>query len=136
MLKKLFLSFAVLGVAVALAACTPSPATTNQAEAASVADWLTQSGVKMYGAWWCPHCADQKAIFGDAFKKVTYIECANPDKSQNATCQAAGIQSYPTWQFADGTRVSQVLTIDQLKQKSNYPGSNGTAGPTAPVTTQ
>ena len=29
----------------------------------SFAQCLTDDGVKMYGAWWCPHCQSQKKLF-------------------------------------------------------------------------
>ena len=32
--------------------------------ARALAEHLTNSGAKMYGAFWCPHCQQQKAIFG------------------------------------------------------------------------
>src|ERR1700694_373108 len=31
---------------------------------------LTERGVKMYGAWWCPHCVEQKEKFGASFEYV------------------------------------------------------------------
>ena len=72
----------------------------------------------------------QKKVFGDAFKKINYIECATPDgKAQTDICKTAGIKSYPTWEFKPGDRVEGVLTLDQLKQHSNY--SNNIGPPTA-----
>lgn len=29
----------------------------------------------MYGSVNCPHCQKQKAMFGDSFQYVTYVEC-------------------------------------------------------------
>jgi len=75
---------------------------------------LTDAGAKMYGAFWCPHCDSQKKEFGASFEHVNYIECSNPDKSQNAECNAAGIESYPTWEFANGQRVNGVIGLNQL----------------------
>src|SRR6266700_8112952 len=40
------------------------------------AQCLKDRGAKMYGAWWCPHCADQKEMFGFAFQYVNYVECS------------------------------------------------------------
>jgi hypothetical protein len=126
MFKKLFLVFAVIGLAVFLSACSKPAPTADQVELASVAQWLTDSGVKMYGAFWCPHCADQKKIFGEAFSKINYIECSTPDaKSQTQACKDAGIDSYPTWEFKGGVRVEGVLNLDQLKERSNYTGASG-----------
>ena len=36
----------------------------------SFAKCLSAKGVKMYGAWWCPHCKDQKESFGYSFQYV------------------------------------------------------------------
>jgi hypothetical protein len=82
------------------------------------AQCLTESGAKEYGAFWCPHCSDQKKMFGSSWEYVTYIECSNPDKTQNQTCQEAGIESYPTWEFGDGSRVSGLLSFEQLAEKT------------------
>lgn len=83
---------------------------------------LTASGAKMYGAYWCPHCQNQKKMFGSSFQYIDYIECdprgddANPD-----ACQAAGIKGYPTWVFGDGSRASGELSLQQLSQRSGVP---------------
>lgn len=79
---------------------------------------LTENGVKMYGAFWCPHCNDQKDAFGDDWEHITYIECSKPDKTQTEYCSEAGITSYPTWEFADGTREVGKLTFATLSQRS------------------
>jgi glutaredoxin len=76
---------------------------------------LTESGAKMYGAYWCPHCSDQKKAFGASWKNVDYIECSLPNGAgQTSECSSAGITSYPTWEFSDGNRVSGNLAFEQL----------------------
>ena len=47
----------------------------------------------MYGAYWCPHCLNQKAMFGDSWSSINYVECTE----QEAKCQEAGVTGYPTW---------------------------------------
>ncbi len=80
---------------------------------------LTDKDVKMYGAFWCPRCQDQKKIFGSSVNKLNYIECSLPDRSaQTEICIAAGIQSYPTWEFADGSRAQGELTFEELSLRS------------------
>jgi hypothetical protein len=67
---------------------------------AKLAKCLTQKGVLMYGAFWCPHCADQKSLFGDDFHYVNYIECdPKGPNSQTTKCTQDKIQAYPTWYF-------------------------------------
>lgn len=85
----------------------------------SFAKCLNSKGVRMYGAWWCPHCAEQKEAFGYAFQYVNYVECS-PEGSRdtNQTCKQAGVKHFPTWQFADGSRTEGELPLSQLSQKT------------------
>lgn len=62
------------------------------------AQCLGEKNVKFYGAFWCPHCQAQKALFGNSKDKLPYIECSTPDsKGQTEICKEKEIQSYPTW---------------------------------------
>lgn len=80
---------------------------------------LKTKGAKMYGAWWCPHCADQKEMFGFAFQYVNYTECSpEGQRTMNETCKRAGIKGYPTWQFADGSRVEGPQPLNVLAEKT------------------
>jgi hypothetical protein len=54
---------------------------------------LGDKGVAMYGTYWCPHCQNEKKVFGDYFKYVNYVECTERAKE----CINAGVSSYPTW---------------------------------------
>jgi hypothetical protein len=81
------------------------------------AQCLTESGAKMFGAFWCPHCIDQKNSFGKSWDKVNYIECSLPDKSgQTPFCRSEGIKGYPTWEFADGSRQSGFIQLESLSE--------------------
>ncbi len=71
----------------------------------SFAQCINDSGAKYYGAFWCPHCQKQGALFGSAKQYLPYIECSNPDKSQTQVCKDAKIEGYPTWELRDGTRL-------------------------------
>jgi hypothetical protein len=83
------------------------------------AQCLTNKGAKMYGAWWCPHCADEKKMFADAFLFVNYVECSPPgQRTQNDVCKEAGIKNYPTWQFADGSRAEGAQPLAALSKKT------------------
>ncbi|MBI4173794.1 MAG: hypothetical protein HY519_03690 [Candidatus Aenigmarchaeota archaeon] len=80
---------------------------------------LTDKGLKFYGAFWCPHCASQKELFGSSIKYVNYIECSTPDRSaQTQVCIDAKIKSYPTWGFPDGKLVEGVLSLEDLGRRS------------------
>ena len=64
------------------------------------AQCLKDQGATFYGAFWCPHCAAEKALFGTSVHLLPYVECSTPDASgQDATCNAKQIESYPTWEF-------------------------------------
>jgi glutaredoxin len=68
----------------------------------SLTSCMLSKDVKMYGAWWCPHCNNQKTAFGkywDVIKDKVYIECAKDDRSQTQECADAKILGYPTWRF-------------------------------------
>lgn len=84
------------------------------------AQCISDSGAKFYGAFWCPHCNDQKKLFGSSVKNLPYIECSTPDgNSQLQECRDAEIQSYPTWEFADGTRQGGVISLQELSEITN-----------------
>ncbi|MBU2051586.1 hypothetical protein KKH13_00080 [Patescibacteria group bacterium] len=84
-----------------------------------LAQCLTDKGTKMFGAYWCSHCANQKRTFGNSFSKINYIECSLPDgKTQTEECQQAGIEGYPTWEFSDGSRLDGEVSLETLAQKS------------------
>lgn len=88
-----------------------------------LAQCLTDKGVKFYGAYWCPHCAAQKKLFGRAMSKVTYVECAIPGdpRAQTQACKDANIEGYPTWTFPDGSRLSGEISLQRLAEKSGCP---------------
>jgi hypothetical protein len=77
------------------------------------AQCLTQKGFKMYGAYYCTHCMDQKRMFGSSFKYINYIEC--PDNI--AVCEAEKIEGYPTWKFGSTTLVG-TQSLENLAQTS------------------
>lgn len=86
----------------------------------SLAQCLSDKGAKFYGAFWCPHCQAQKRIFGNSEKLLPYVECSLPDgKTQTQECIDAGVQQYPTWVFADGSRITGEQTPQALAEKTS-----------------
>ncbi len=85
-----------------------------------LAQCLTEKGATMFGAYWCPHCSEQKKLFGRGFSFVKYVECGVPGNTQatSQACLAADISSYPTWEFADKTRVTGEQPLKDLAAKS------------------
>ena len=89
----------------------------------SLAEYLTKIGAKMYGAWWCPHCFDQKQLFGAAAAKdLPYTECdpkgINP---QTKVCTVNKVESYPTW-VIKGKTYSGATELQELAKYSGYNG--------------
>ena len=78
---------------------------------------LRDKNVVMYGAEWCPHCQNQKKMFGDAFKFINYVEC--PKDPQR--CLAVGINGYPTWVMPNGGKLVGEQKLETLSQKTNCP---------------
>ena len=88
----------------------------------SFASCLKDSGTIFYGAFWCPHCQNQKALFGSSAKLLPYVECSTPDgRNQLQICTDAGVSGYPTWVFPDGTRDSGEVTLERLSEATNCP---------------
>ena len=80
---------------------------------------LGEKGLTFFGAFWCPHCQNQKEMFGSSAKYLPYVECSTPDGgAQNASCQQRGIKSYPTWEFPGGERITGEVELSTLSQKS------------------
>lgn len=94
-----------------------------EADIVSFAQCLKDEGAVFYGAFWCPHCQNQKRMFGrEASKALPYIECSTPDgQGQTDECIAAGVESYPTWHFADGSQETGELSIQRLSEKTSCP---------------
>ena len=80
---------------------------------------LASKQAKMYGLYWCPHCADQKAMFGKAFQYVPYVECAIKDSHELApACSAAGVKLFPSWQFGSNKPIEGVFQFQELSDKT------------------
>lgn len=81
---------------------------------------LKDSGAKFYGAFWCPHCRNQKELFGTSQKLIPYVECSTPDgKGQTDICIEKKIEGYPTWIFADGSKLTGEIPLADLAAKTN-----------------
>ena len=90
-----------------------------------LAKHLQQKGAKMYGAYWCAHCHEQKELFGkEAFRIVPYVECADPKDPQKQlnVCSQAGIKGYPTWEI-NGKLEPGVQTLEKLTELTGYQGA-------------
>jgi hypothetical protein len=83
------------------------------------AQCLTAKQARMYGLSWCPHCAEQKEMFGSSFQYISYVECGTKGAhDEEASCVQAGIKHFPTWEFASGWRQEGTLSLQLLSEKT------------------
>jgi uncharacterized membrane protein len=97
--------------------------TTSGAAELSLAEHLKQIDAKMYGAFTCPHCQNQKQLFGkEAAAQLNYIEChPQGENSQTDLCMKANIQGFPTWEIK-GKQYEGEKTLAELADLSDYQG--------------
>ena len=86
------------------------------------AQCLTDKGTVMYGLYWCPHCEDQKELFGSSFRNIHYVECGTPDHKEQEQCVVDGLKDFPIWKFADGERHTGGLSMQELAAKTGCSG--------------
>lgn len=83
---------------------------------------IKDSGATFFGAFWCPHCQEQKALFGRSAKALPYEECSTPDgQAQLQSCIDEKIETYPTWKFKDGTIKKGVVSMSELAALTSCP---------------
>ena len=89
-----------------------------------LAEHLTKEGAVMYNAYWCPHCHDQKEMFGkEAAEKLNLIECSKDGfNNKRELCEAKNITGFPTWEI-NGSLDSGVKSLKELAELSNYPNT-------------
>ncbi len=79
------------------------------------AQCVSDSGARMFGAYWCSHCENQKNLFGKSFDRIEYVECSLPNNAgQTQVCRDEQIISYPTWEFGNGERISGELSLSEI----------------------
>jgi uncharacterized membrane protein len=95
----------------------PPPATPYQE---ALAKHLTRSGAVFYGAYWCPHCQEQKDLFGSAAAQLPYVECDPKGRNpQTARCEGAAVRVFPTWVFGPERREG-VQRLEDLAKASGF----------------
>ena len=102
----------------------PAITTTSGTAEVALAKHLQAVDAKMYGAHWCPHCFDQKQLFGQEAKKyMPYIECAEDGaNSQTALCRSVPeVTGFPTWEV-NGQFLAGTQTLETLASASGYQG--------------
>ena len=102
-----------------------SPTVTGVSSPAAVdlADHLTAGGAVMYSAYWCPHCHEQKELFGkQASDQLQVVECAPDGRNNQADlCKSKGLTGFPSWEI-NGQIDSGVKPLSELADLSGYKG--------------
>ncbi|MFM7753813.1 MAG: hypothetical protein ACKO58_05410 [Cyanobium sp.] len=103
----------------------PQLAQAKAAQAASsarqqaLANHLKARGAQFFGAFWCPACTQQKALFGkQAGARLPYVECTDAKGSQ--ICSAAGVRAFPTWDMPGKPRLVGVQSVEELARWSGF----------------
>jgi uncharacterized membrane protein len=103
----------------------PAVTTTSGPAELALARHLQEIGAKEYGAYWCPHCHEQKMLFGkEAAALIDYVECDPRGQNSRAEiCQAgaANIKGFPTWEIK-GQFYSGTQSLEKLADLSGYTG--------------
>ncbi|MEM6251562.1 MAG: hypothetical protein AAF821_01455 [Cyanobacteria bacterium P01_D01_bin.156] len=109
-----------MGSFLSLTNCQALPSLFEPSYESQLAEHLATIGAKMYGAYWCPHCARQRQLFGDAAILVPYVECDSRGVNPQVTlCNTVGITAYPTWEIGSGFYLG-TQSLRQLAQLSGF----------------
>lgn len=90
-------------------------------QAIALAQHLAKTKTRMYEAYWCPHCARQRELFGkQAWALIDHVECAPKGYgAQPKLCSK--IDGYPTWKIK-GKEVGGERPLSDLAKESGFPG--------------
>lgn len=88
-----------------------------------LAQHLAVVGATKYTAYWCPHCYDQKQLFGkEAYDIVPHIECT-PDGLNGDPQKCQGIvRAFPTW-LINGEVYEGTQSLERLAELTDYTGN-------------
>ena len=102
---------------------SPIITTSSSPQKIKFARFLSDNNIKMFSAYWCPHCHDQKQLFGKkAVKELTIVECAKDGKdNQYELCRQKEIQGFPSWEIK-GEIFSGVKDLNDLAIMTGYDG--------------
>lgn len=86
------------------------------------ADCLKNRKAIFYGLFDCGPCQDQKKLFTDGTERLPYVECkSQEDGTLLSACADKDITGYPTWVFADGSRLVGFQDLKVISQTTGCP---------------
>lgn len=118
---KTKISFILLAL-VMISSCSTGPGKYD-----AFAQCVSDSGAKIYSAWWCPHCQDQKADFGKSYKILVetgaHVECSPGGiRYFSEFCTTTeGFKSTPTWFLGNGKILSGRQPLEVLSLETGCP---------------
>ena len=74
---------------------------------------LTDEWAIMYGSETCPHCQTQKAMFGDSFQYINYVECTKEFE------RCANLEWVPTWEIDSWNYLEGLQELATLANATN-----------------
>mmetsp|Transcript_24851 Transcript_24851/g.38107 ORF Transcript_24851/g.38107 Transcript_24851/m.38107 type:complete len:451 (-) Transcript_24851:72-1424(-) len=95
----------------------PAITTTSSKAALALAADLNSLDARMFGAFWCSHCYDQKQALGyEAMQTIPYIECDREGfNSKRDFCKEKDLPGYPTWEIG-GKLFPGERSVDELRE--------------------
>jgi hypothetical protein len=104
-------------------------------QALALAKHLKRVGATFYGAYWCPHCKNQRRMFGkEGLKMVNYVECDPRGLGhKSGVCERAAVDGYPMWVIGK-QRISGERPLSDLAKFSEFPGTFDQALEPSPAT--
>ncbi len=86
---------------------------------------LNDSGVKYYGAFWCPVCQQQREVFASAADDLPYVEChpAGRNGPVAIECVNANLPGFPTWVIR-GRQHNRLMQPEELARLTGFNWDN------------
>lgn len=95
----------------------PRVTTPSSPAALALAADLRALDARMFGAFWCSHCYDQKQNLGrEAMRTLPYVECDREGyNNQRELCVARKLPGYPTWEIG-GELFPGEKSLEELRE--------------------
>jgi Ca2+-binding RTX toxin-like protein len=111
-------------------------ASTPVNDLAAFAQQLNAAGAKLYGAAWDVNTTAQRQLFGDGAQFLNFIEVTNTSHNPNQVAITNNITTYPTWVFADNSRLEGVQSLAALATQAGIAIPQGFTPGFSPIATQ
>jgi uncharacterized membrane protein len=95
----------------------PRITTESSAAALTLASDLKSLNSRMFGAFWCSHCYDQKQELGyEAMESIPYVECDREGyNNERDLCKEQKVPGYPTWEIG-GKLFPGERSLEELRE--------------------